>query len=407
MQVSEVFTMGLGLQKPWFVTEVKFTPGENPLFGQVDIYIDFERGSIFTGPAGETCTAYDSVPRTWQHLNFFQHKCLVHAHVPRIKTAAGGTEQVPAPWAREGSGFTLMFEAMGMLLVENEMPVNKAAGMMGVRPGRIWRMLRHFVGKALKNENHSGVQRVGVDETSVKKGHKYVTVMACLAQRRVIGVALGKGAESVAQIAKELKNRGFEPEKVTDVSIDLSPAYISAAKAEFPCAEITFDKFHVVKLLGQAMDGLRRNEQREHSALKKTRYYWLKNDENLKPEQIAAREQLALMFPRLGEGYRLKTVFREFWAYKDKSGAEAFLESWCRAAEESGIPSFLDFVKTVKKHWAGILNYVESQVNNGILEGINSKIQLARSRARGYTNMDNFTAIIFLVAGKLNFDYPR
>jgi hypothetical protein len=85
MHTSDVFTLGLGLQQPWYVADVKFTPGENPLFGQVDIYIDFERGGKFPGPDGGLHTAHDTVPRTWQHLNFFQHKCLVHANMPPHK----------------------------------------------------------------------------------------------------------------------------------------------------------------------------------------------------------------------------------------------------------------------------------------------------------------------------------
>ena len=148
--------------------------------GQIDIYLDFEKGFKF--PSGKT---HDTVERTWQHLNFFQHKRYLHARVPRVKTTEGKTETVKVPWARSGSGFTLLFEAFSMLLIESEMPVCKAADIMDVYPQRLWKVFSYWIEKAHQADDQSGVTVLGIDEISSKKGHSYVTVAVDMDQRRV------------------------------------------------------------------------------------------------------------------------------------------------------------------------------------------------------------------------------
>jgi transposase len=407
MQTHEVFALGLGLVKPWFVLEVKFTPGINPLVGQVDITIGFERGSRFPDDTQALCPVHDTVRRTWQHMNFFQHKCLVHCNVPRIRTTSGQTLQVEVPWAAPSSGFTLLFEAMAMLLVENEMPVNKAARMVSIHPNRLWRIVKYWVGNALGKQNLNHVRRIGMDETSTRKRHKYMTVSVDLDDRSVIAVERGKGTQAVEDTVQYLENKGCKAQRITDISIDLSPAYIAGASIHFPNAEVTFDKFHIVKLLNESMDVLRKAEQFHHAELKKSRYLWLKNDSNLSTEQLKSRTMLSEAYPVLGYGYRLKTLFAHFWQITHRPDAEEFLTNWCREALNSGLRPFQKFVKTLQRHWHGILNYIDTHINNGILEGINSKIQLAKRRARGFRNFDHFRAIVFIVAGKLKFDYPQ
>ena len=111
-------------------------------------------------------------------------------------------------------------------------------------------------------------------------------------------------------------------------------------------------------------------------------------------------------YPKLGQGHRLKELFNDFWELKDKEEAESYLAFWCDLAEESKIQPYIRAANTIKAHWTGIVNYIESRINNGILEGINSKIQLAKKRARGYQNIRNFINMIYFICGKLKFDYP-
>ena len=184
----------------------------------------------------------------------------------------------------------------------------------------------------------------------------------------------------------------------------MSPAFISGCNLYLQNAAITFDKFHVVKEVNKAMDELRKLERVGNDMLKKHKYTFLKN--KLSPKIKQERDSLLEFYPKLGEGYRLKHLFNDFWDIKDKEEAESYLAFWCDLADDSGIFSFQKVVKTIKYHWSGIINYIESRINNGILEGLNSKIQLAKKRARGYRNTNNFINMIYFTCGKLKFDYP-
>jgi transposase len=397
---EEIFSLALGLENPWSIKELVF----NKESLQLDIHLEFKKGHRFKMPDGNEYSAYDTTERTWQHLNFFQYTCFLHAKVPRVKQLDGKTQTQPVPWARKGSGFTLLFEAFSMLLIENEMPVNKAAKIVKVYPNRLWNVFNYWISKAHNEDEIADLDKVGFDETSVKKGHNYITTMVDLKQRRVLFATEGKGADCIQKSVNYLEEKQVDIVAIKQVCIDMSPSYISGCGKYLSEADITFDKFHVMKEVNKAMDELRKLERKGNEMLKNHKYTFLKN--KLTPKIKEEKDLLMEMYPKLGEGYRLKELFKDFWDIKDKQEAEGYLAFWCDLAEESGIFPFKKAVKTIKAHWTGIINYIESRINNGILEGLNSKIQLAKKRARGYRNTTNFINMVYFICGKLKFDYP-
>lgn len=406
MNSKELFSLALGVSSPWYVEDVSFC-GEG-LSKTLEIRMGFERGYRFIDPdSGTPCSVHDTMDRQWRHLNFFEHACHIHCKVPRIRTPDGKVKQVEVPWARAGSGFTLMFEAYSMLLVESEMPVNKAAHILKEYPNRIWTIFNYWIGIAYSEADHSGIKTLGIDETSAKKHHRYVTLAVDMDKRSVVHVTEGKGADTITAISAHLQAKGSPPEGIEQVCIDLSPAFISGVGAEFPNAKITFDRFHVKKLLNKAMDEVRLKERRKHQALKGHKYTFLKGDKRLSPERRGQRETLLELFPILGEAYRLKELFDDFWDMQDPDEAGAFLQYWCDLAHDAAIDPFIAFANTVQAHWSGIVNYITSRISNGVLEGINSKIQLAKRRARGFRNTTNFINMIYFTCGKLKFNYPQ
>ena len=218
---TQIFEMALQLKEPWYISSVTLTPSEKDKIGHLDIYIDFERGGQFMDASGVLCGAYDTEVRMWQHLNFFENKCFIHARVPRIKSSTGEVVTVSVPWARKGSGFTLMFEAYAMLLIEYEMPVSKVAKSLRVVANRLWLMFNYWVTDAVQADSLEGVTRVGIDETSSKKGHNYVTVCADLAEKRVAFVQIGRGADVVKDFAVAIEEKGGNVEAIEHVSIDM------------------------------------------------------------------------------------------------------------------------------------------------------------------------------------------
>jgi transposase len=403
---TQIFEMALQINKPWYIKSVTLTKPEELKRGQLDIYIDFERGGKFIDKAGIMCGVYDTEERSWQHLNFFEHNCFIHARVPRIKDSTEEVVTVVVPWARSGSGFTLLFEAFAMLLIEYEMPVNKVASTLRVVANRLWRMFNYWVSDAVSQDSLEKVTKVGIDETSSKKGHNYVTVCADLAARRVIHVSEGREADVIKELAIAIEEKQGSVAAIKQVSIDMSPAYISGVMKHLPQAKITFDKFHVTAMLNKAMDDLRKAERKGNDLLKGHKYTVLTNYTNLSTAKQGDLDYLLMVYPRLGQAYRLKEMFAEFWGIKEKEAALAYLTFWCDMVMDTDIIPFKKFVKTIKSHWSGIINYIESGINSGIMEGINNKIQLAKRRARGYRNMHNFMNMIYFIAGKLKFNYP-
>ncbi|GAW86548.1 conserved hypothetical protein [Bathymodiolus platifrons methanotrophic gill symbiont] len=406
MNSESLFSMALGLQSPWKVEEIIFSNDNILEQNELHLQIGFEPGARFADESGVLCPVHDTVDRQWQHLSFFEHSCYLHCSVPRITTTDGKVRTVEVPWARPGSGFTLLFEAMALALIEREMPVNRVAEMLKVNPQRIWTIFNHWIGKAKIADDVSSITQLGIDETSSKKGHKYVTLGVDLDESRVIFVTEGKGKATLHNLQEHLENKGVEKEQIEQISRDLSPSFIAGAAEAFPSAEITFDRFHVVKLLNEAMNQVRISERKEHDALKGHKYTFLRNRENLTNKQEVSLAEMIDLYPTLGQAYRLKELFNDLWSMPDKVSAEAFLKQWCEEVEKSKISAFMKFVKTVRSHWSGIIHFVETKITNGILEGINSKVQLAKRRARGYRNINNFINMIYFLCGKLKFDYP-
>jgi len=407
MESKAIFELGLGLKKPWYIKEVKLSASINSSQKEMHIEIDFQRGSKFIDKTGKECPVHDPSERKWQHLNFFEYPCYIHARIPRIIDKEGNVKTIEVPWARSGSGFTLMFEAFAMLLIESEMPVNKAAYTLRVYAQRIWNLFNYWVEEAKSKEDLSKVKIIGIDETSRKKGHLYVTVAVDMEDRKVIAVQEGKDAETVGKIKTHIESLKGKAETIEQVCMDMSPAFINGTEKNFPNAQITFDKFHVLQMSQNAMDELRKSERKEYASLKGYKYLFLKNQGSLTKEEEMQLTDFAFAYPRLGTGYRLKELLKEFYAIPKADQAEGFLAYWCDAVQETDILSFKNLAKTIKAHWTGITNYTKSKLTNGILEGINNKIQLAKRRARGYRNTRNFINMIYFICGKLSFSYPQ
>ncbi len=404
MKDIDLFQMALGLTPPWQVSATEF----DPIAKRLDIRLDFPRGSTFSCPECERAglKAFDTAEKTWRHLNFFQHEAYLTARVPRTKCDKCGTHLVDVPWARSESGFTLLFEAMIMVLAKN-MPVKTIASFVNEHDTRLWRVLHHYVDDAREKADHSQVKQVGMDETSRRRGHSYVSLFVDLDSPRVLFATEGKDASTVKRFKQDLIDHGGDPSAIEEMCCDMSPAFISGVEKQFPEAQLTFDKFHVMKILNDAVDQVRREEINDRPELKGTRYLWLKNQVNLKEFQSDLLDKLTIKKLNLktSRAYHIRLNFQEMYLQPDRDAA-AFLKRWYFWATHSRLEPIIKAAKTIKRHWNGVLRWFTSKINNGILEGINSLIQAAKARARGYRTKRNLKAMIYLIAGKLDFDLP-
>jgi len=397
-----LFTKALNIQEPWKLDKVNFDKEK----GQLDIYISHKIGSKFPCKiCGRKCGIYDTTKQqTWRHLNFFQYKTYIHCNVPRTKCDAHGVLQVEIPWARSRSGFTLLFDAFIMELAAST-TVNEISQLVSEHDTRLWRIISYYVYRARAQENYSYIKNVGIDETSSKKGHKYVTLFVDLDNSKVIYVTEGKDASTIDSFLINLRLHQGNPKAIENICCDMSPAFIKGSKKNFPNANITFDKFHVMKKINEALDTVRQIERTDNELLKKTRYIWLKNPENLTKEQREKIITLSKMNLKTVRAYNLKLRLKEFWEIEDVTTAAVFLRKWYFWATHSRLKPMIRAAHFIDRHWLGIMQYVQSRINNGILEGINSVVQTIKRDARGFRNTENFITAIYLNCGKLTYDF--
>lgn len=404
MKDTELLQLALGLALPWLVASSRFDAANRRL----DITLDFARGARFACPdcGAGGCPAYDSEAVSWRHLNFFQHEAHLHARVPRVDCRRCGVKRVAVPWARPGSGFTLLFEALVMALV-CAMPVKAVARLVGEHDTRLWRVIHHYVEVARAAADFRTVRRVGIDETAARRGHDYVSLFVDLDRHRVLFTTPGRQATTLADFARDLEGHGGEAQAISDVCIDMSPAFIKGVAEYLPNAAVTFDKFHLVKMLNDAVDQVRRTEQRHAPDLKTTRYLWLHNPNTLSAEQKSRLDALNPSHSHLktARAYRIRLAFQDLYQWPARY-AETYLKRWYFWATHCRLPPIIAVAKTIKRHWAGVLRWFTARIDNGILEGINSLVQAAKAKARGYRTARNLCAIIYLIAGKLELKLP-
>lgn len=387
-----------------YIEEIVFDSAE----GELHIHMNFQRGGRF--PCSECGTeglsVHDTVEKTWRHLNFFQYKCYIHLRTPRTQCLKCGERLWIPPWVRKQSGFTMLFEAFVMALAK-EMPISRIGELMGEQDTRIWRIVRFHVNRAHAKKSFAAATKVGCDETSSRKGHNYVTVFADMDSGEVLFATEGKDSGTVKAFAEELPKHDTQPEQIKEVTIDMSPAFISGVKDSLPEAGVTFDKFHVIHALNKAQDEVRRMEQKKNPLLKSSRYVWLKNPENLTEKQKKQLETLRFENLKTAKVYQMKLTFQDIYRnIREPKAAEEAIKKWLSWAVRSRLDPIKGFAKMVKSHFAGIIRYFTSRLTSGAMEGINSRIQEIKRRARGFRNINNFIAMIYLEAAGLEMGLP-
>ncbi len=401
--MQNIFSEALNIQEPWFIKSIDFNYSKKLL----EISIDFRKGtkfeSILDNGDTEQCSVHDTKKKTWRHLNFFEHECYLKARVPRIRRSDNKVETVKTPLEGKMKGFTLLFEAL-ILQLCTRMPVLTASQIVNVSDDKIWLILHRYVDEAISHMSLDDLKILGLDETSLKKHHNYITLFVDLVKKKIVYITEGKSNQTVTDFVTHLQDHGGDVENITDVSSDMSPAFIKGITENLPNAEITFDKFHILKIINESVDKVRREEAKDQSELKGNRYVFLKNNKNLTNKQRDKLEELKISNLNLKSirALHIRENFQEIYNSYSLEDFEIKLKKWYFWATHSKLKPIISAAKTIKRHWDGVLRWWSSKINNGILEGLNSVIQAAKSKARGYKLPRNFKIIAYLLAGDID-----
>jgi transposase len=403
--------LGLGLN--WEVIESRFERASGTVFLAIRetpklwelVRCPEEGGLVFCYDHTETLT--------WRHLNVFQHRCEITCRLPRGKCRqCGHVFRVRPPWEGLSTHFTKEFEAFALLLMR-EMPMSKVAEAVGETDTRLWRMLFRQVAAAYAEADFSNVCCVGVDEMSVRKGHEYISVFADLVKKRVLFATEGKDQATWLKFVETLEKHNGHRHALTQVSMDMSPAYQRGVADNCRHAQVVFDKFHVIKNANEAVDKVRRAEVRLGgkgiwAALYKSQWLWRKNPEHLtgpEQERLAGikNKQLAT-----AKAYQMRLVLQDIYRSPEAGAARCRFQVWCRWVrwvarfqKNSLFGSMVKLAQMIERHLAGILAHWKWGVTNAFMEGLNSVFSATKRKARGYRSTTHLIGMLYFTAGKL------
>ena len=405
-EIRQLFSEVLGLGGCWRVLEVERRAERR----EVEVRVERRAGGKLECPrCGAACPGHDSRRRRWRHLDFCDHKLFVVCDVPRASCTEHGVVTIRVPWAEAGSRYTADFE---VLAIDWLLETSTAAVARQLRLS--WNaadgIRRRAVRRGLARRSAEEVRRLGVDETSFRRRHRYVTVVSDPDRARVVYVAPGRDQAALEGFFETLSED--QRRNIASVSMDMWRPFIEATRRFLPDAEdkIAFDRFHVARHLAKAVDKVRRNEHREllahgDTTLTGSKYRWLRNPANATIAQRVTFAPLRHSTLRTARAWAIKEHAACLWGYASRTWANKGWKRWLAWALRCRLEPVQAAARMVRAHLWGIVNAAVLRVSNGPAESINSRIKTIKLRSRGFRNTNRFIEAIYFQLGDLQL-YP-
>jgi len=329
MRDKELYAAILGIRPPWEVSSVELTAQDEEL----RVMIEMQPGNPLSCPqCGNACPGYDTRRRSWRHLDTCQFKTILVADVPRVKCPSHGVHQIEVPWAEPGSGLTALMECLVIDWLQ-EASISAVARRMRLTWDEIDGVMQRAVRRGLSRRKLEEISRVGVDETSFQKRHEYVTVVSDIERDRVLHVADDRTSASLDEFWELLTPEQLAAIKA--VAMDMCAAYVRSTREHVEAADskICFDRFHVAKLLNDAVNTVRKQENRELAAAgehvpPRTKYIWAETAENMPQNRRVQFELLRECSLKAGRAWAIKDAARWLWSYVSRAWASKAWKRW-------------------------------------------------------------------------------
>ncbi len=407
MDPIELFTALLHIDSPWQVESV-ILDTEQGRNGSVVVHIGVsEPNRLVCCECGALSPSYDTRERRWRHLDTMEYQTIIVSDVPRVRCKEHGVHQVSIPWAEDRSRFTVQF-VVAVIDWLHEASISAVARQFDLSWDQVAGIQDRAVQRGLARRKLSTFRVIGVDETSFKRRHEYVTIVNDLAGK-VLHVADDRGQEALTSFYHALG--AAKVAKIEQVTMDMWPAYIRSTQEAAPNAAIVFDKFHIAKHLGDAVDQVRREEHRSllsegDKRLAKTKYQWLQNPEKMSWRQWRSFTVLRNSHLKVARAWAIKELAMGLWGYATRGWATRAWQRWYNWAIRSRLEPIKKVARMIKRHWEGVINAATNNITNASAEGINSRIQWIKKMACGYRNRERFRNAIYFHLGGLDL-YPE
>ena len=361
------------------------------------------------GVCGRRAVRYDRQPaRLWRHLPWGRVTVWLRYTPWRVSCERCGVRVEQVPWAAHGSAFTAPLEELTAYLAQAT-DRTTTSRLVGISWPAVGGIVKRVVARRLDSTRLAGLRRIGVDEFSYRKRHHYLTVVVDHDRRRVVWAGPGRSAEALGKFFDRLGPAGCA--RIELVTADLAASYGKALRTRVPQARLVYDRFHVERLAADAVDAVRRAEQHrlgktEAKALKGTRYALLKHPARLKPSQAQRLATLRRENRALDRAYELKEYLATILEQAKADEADELLNQWLDWAARSRLAPFVKLARTVRKHAAGILAYLDTKMTNGPVEGINNKLRVIARRAYGFHSPGPLISMLYLCCGGIQLAPP-
>jgi len=404
MRDRDLYAKILGLAEPWLVTDVELDLEAKSVVVQIG---RGPKATLACPECGQVCPGYDTQARRWRHLDTCQFQTILAADVPRCSCPEHGVKQIRVPWAEPSSRFTALFECLAIDWMQ-EAGRSATARQLGLTWSEADGIMQRAVERGLARRPAVTTPVLGVDEKSFQ-GREFVTVVCDLDDGRVLHIADGRGSEALGQCYAAMTEE--QRQAVEAVAMDMHQPYVLATQSAVPEATIVFDKFHIAKLASEAVDQVRRQENKELVAegdnrLKGTRYDWLRNPLTETREQKTKAKDIRSSKLKTARAWQIKETLMDFFGYFRVAHARRFFGEWYAWASRCRLKPMQRLAKTLKGRLSTLLNWCHWPITNAITEGLNSKIQWIKYTARGFRSRDGFRRAIFFHCGKLEL-YPQ
>lgn len=398
--LEDHYALLLGLAAPWTIRTVELDAERKTL----DIHI-VERGDfLFPCPQCHTPSPlHDHAPtRRWRHLDTMQFTTEIVAHLPRISCAEHGVKTVAVPWADAHARWTLLFESFAVAVLLGTSNITRAMALLRIGWRQVQMIRERAVERGLARRREEKVPYVGIDEKSFLKGHRYASLMTDLERGRVLDVVEDRTKESAKTLIARALGETQRPH-VKAASMDMWRPFLDAWR-ESSDAPIVHDRFHVSKYLGEAVNMVRKQENRAlrkegNDLLVGAKYLFLRN--TLAGDEKKRFRSLMQEDLRVGRAWAIKEGFRHFWTYTRECVARSFFDRWYFHATHSRLTPVITVAKMLKRHLSGLLSHCAHAITNAVTEGLNSKIQFVKASARGFRSFAHYRIAILFYCGKL------
>jgi len=409
MQDKKLYQHILGLQSPWTVSEVKLDLQSQ----EIRVRVEHPRGTKFCCPdCRQELPCYDhGEERQWRHLDSCQFKTILVARVPRVECPTHGVKSAIVPWAEPHSRFTMLFERFAIDVLQATQTVKGAMSILRLKWDATWHIIERAVVRGKARKEPSILPKIGIDEKAFAKGQSYVSMIYDLENSTVEAIQEGHDTEAAVACFSQLSEEQIK--SVQAIAMDMSSAYVKAAKQCIPLAEdkIVHDPFHVMKMANEALNKVRKQEHRRllkegDTRLTGSKYLWLTGVENHTESQTARFETICSLKLETGRAWSYKELLRDLWKQPDAKRAREYFDDWYKRVIHTKLEPMKKLARTLKARLANIVTFCTHGITNGVAEGINSKIMSIKRRAGGYRNIENFKKAIYFYCGGLDL-YPR